>query len=455
MDFQRQNSEVILFFGASGSGKSSTINSISGTRQCNVSTGGASLTKGCQMVHIDRKESMFYGKKLLDMQGYYDTRVGESTNKLFEKIKLYFLENDITKVRAIIFVISLTGDRNNYYDKFVEFLGELFTEREVTKNAIVLLTKGDRLDEDEKYQSLHQIKMDLLQLKNDIGWSMEFIEWSNKTHLINQEKKLFDAVSQMSGFDPKRILQDLENEINAEAQRQYESADNIYIVNHDAKQELKESKVNRQVEDFVTIDCSETTEKIIPEENEEYQFISEKIVHFKGHITQEGGFLSTIGNSLVRLNSLIGVNKLMTSFVGDQIRTETKTVEFDDPVVSVTLDKMSGDDYLRNELSWKYADNDTKKVVITAKFTWGGGVILTWDFDLKVIATLRRTIVKKAAHKDIIVVPKQKVEKVIKNVTDIDKQLVTVKEAYQEKVYKLSIDDIKKSIINRRITKLA
>ena len=452
MAFQQHNNEVILFFGTSGSGKSSTINTISGKQQCNVGDSGTSQTKGCQMVDINRPTSKFNGKKILDMQGYYDTRVGESTDKLFQKIKLYFLQSDITKVRAIIFVISLSGDRTNYYNKFAEFLGQLFTEREVTKNAIVLATKGDRLDEDEKNDSLNRIKEDLLYLRNDIGWSMEVIEWSNKTPLIKQEEKLFESISKMSGFDPKRILKDLENEINAEAQRQYESADNIYIVNHEAKQELKETKVNREVEDFVTVDCSQTVEKMIPDELEEQLFTSEKIVHFKGHMTKEGGFLYTIANTGVRINSILGINKAVASIVGDQIKTETKTVEFSDTIVSVTFDKTPEDIHLLEELSWSNVNNNT--VQITAKFSWGGSVVLTWDFDLKVIATLRRTVVKRAGYKDIIVVPKQKVEKVIKTVTDIDKQLVTVQEAYQEKVHKRSFDDIKKSIISGKIMKL-
>ena len=452
MAFQQHNNEVILFFGTSGSGKSSTINTISGKQQCNVGDSGTSQTKGCQMVDINRPTSKFNGKKILDMQGYYDTRVGESTDKLFQKIKLYFLQSDITKVRAIIFVISLSGDRTNYYNKFAEFLGQLFTEREVTKNAIVLATKGDRLDEDEKNDSLNRIKEDLLYLRNDIGWSMEVIEWSNKTPLIKQEEKLFESISKMSGFDPKRILKDLENEINAEAQRQYESADNIYIVNHEAKQELKETKVNREVEDFVTVDCSQTVEKTIPDELEEQLFTSEKIVHFKGHITEEGGFLYTIANTGVRINSILGINKAVTSIVGDRIKTETKTVEFNDTIVSVTFDKTPDDIHLLQELSWSYVNNNT--VQITAKFSWSGSVVLTWDFDLKVIATLRRTVVKRAGYKDFIVVPKQKVEKVIKTVTDIDKQLVTVQEAYQEKVHKRSLDDIKKSIISGKIMKL-
>ena len=85
-----QNNEVFLFFGMSGSGKSSTINQISRQTLCSVSDKGTSQTQGCQLVHVTSPNSAFTGKCLLDMQGFYDTRKGESTEKLFNRIKIFF-----------------------------------------------------------------------------------------------------------------------------------------------------------------------------------------------------------------------------------------------------------------------------------------------------------------------------------------------------------------------------
>ena len=79
-----QSKEVFLVFGASGAGKSSTINRISRQNSCPVGHGGASETRTCKLIHVTASDSIFNGKCLLDMQGFHDTRKGESTRKLFE-----------------------------------------------------------------------------------------------------------------------------------------------------------------------------------------------------------------------------------------------------------------------------------------------------------------------------------------------------------------------------------
>ena len=41
-------------------------------------------------------------------------------------MKLYFLQEDVTRVKGVIFVVSYTTDRTDLYEKFTAFLGELF-----------------------------------------------------------------------------------------------------------------------------------------------------------------------------------------------------------------------------------------------------------------------------------------------------------------------------------------
>lgn len=447
--------EVSLFFGSTGSGKSSTINKICGAEVCVVSNSGTSETKDCKLITVNRPESVFHGKHLLDMQGFHDTRVDETVSRLFEKMKLYFLGSNITKVRSIVFVVSLTSDRNDYYVKFAQFLGKLFHEDYIKKNALVLVTKGDRLEKEEKNNALKAIEKSLSGLNNNIGWSMKMIQWSNKVPLLQQENNLFDAMAKMSGFDPKHALQVLEEQINDEVKRRYESSENIQLVHHDAKQELTKTKTDRQVENVVTVDCSTTKIDTIPAEIEQRQYTSEKVVHFKGHIQGEGGIKNGLFNGLIRTISTTGIVKVVSWTVGE--REEKKgedLLEFPDPVVSIKMDRSSEEIHLLDSLTWEYASNDKKKVKIIGNFSWGGSVVMSWDFDVRVTATLQGTTVKKEAYTKTVVVPQTRVEKVMTTVRDIDKKLVTVKEAYEEKIYKKTKEEIKKLLIQERIVKM-
>ncbi|CAF1143002.1 unnamed protein product [Adineta steineri] len=80
---------------------------------------------------------------------------------------------------------------------------------------------------------------------------------------------------------------------------------------------------------------------------------------------------------------------------------------------------------------------------------------MSWDFDLKVTATLEQTVVTRPEYTNKIVIPKQRIEKIIKNVTDTEQKLIIVKEAYEEKIYKRTKEEIKKSLIQERINKLS
>lgn len=160
-----QSKEAFLVFGLSGAGKSSTINRISRTNSCSVGHGSALETRNCELIHITASDSMFKGKYLLDMQGFHDTRLGESTEKLFERMQLYFLEGGVTQIHGVIFVISFTTDRTDLYEKFTASLGQLFTQDQIKRNAMVLLTNSDRLEAQDSV--LHDTDKLLYRIEDD------------------------------------------------------------------------------------------------------------------------------------------------------------------------------------------------------------------------------------------------------------------------------------------------
>ena len=125
--------EVCIFFGVSGAGKSSTINTLCGEVKCSIGDDESSETQNCKLVQVHRWNSVFKGKHVLDMQGFNDSRVGQSPAKIFERAKLYFLLSKIVHVKCVIFVISMMDARTDFYEKFANFLRQLFTKENVQK----------------------------------------------------------------------------------------------------------------------------------------------------------------------------------------------------------------------------------------------------------------------------------------------------------------------------------
>ena len=450
-----QLNECYLFFGVSGAGKSATINQLCRAEKCKLGDGATSETQNCKLVHVDNQCSLFHGKSLLDMQGYNDTRPDENQGKIFEMTKLYFLGSRIEKVKCIIFVINMADAKTNFYLRFIAFLKQLFSEEQVTNNMIALLTKGDKLTPSEKENKLANIKANLVDIENRQGYKMETVEWSNQQPLPGQEEKLSAAISKLQGFDPKAALQAEAKKIDDAVAKLYEAKENINIVKHAAKMELKEFKVTREVEENVPIQCDEVVENIIPAEKETSTMKVEKTVHFQGQFGPGG---ESVGGSLyrgiARVGGILGTNYAVMAFAGRDTKTQTNVVEFTDKVLSVTFDKTADDIFLLDKLDYQIKADNPKSVIVTAVFSWGGGVVLTWDFDVKVTATIEHETLVKEAYKKKIVIPKQRIEKVKKTVTDIDKRLVPIADAYEEKLYKRTKEEIRKSIIDDQILKM-
>lgn len=447
--------ECYLFFGVSGAGKSATINRICRSQKCKEGDGETSETQNCKLVHVDDEDSIFYGKNLLDMQGYNDTRPNENQGKIFEMTKLYFMGSRIGKVKCIIFVINMSDAKTNFYLRFIAFLKQLFSEEQVTKNMIALLTKGDRLTAEEKKHKLDNIKANLSEIENKQGYTMKMVEWSNQQPLLDQEKKLLIAISKLPGFDPTTALQAEAKKIDDAVEKLYEAKENINIVMHEAKMELQEFKVNREVEENIPIQCDEVTEDVIPAEIETNTVQVEKTIHFEGQFGPGGNSIGgSLYRSIARVGGIVGTNYAITAFTGRETKTQTEEVEFTDKVLNVTFDKTPNDIFLLDKLDYEIRAGNPKRVIVTADFSWGGGVVLTWDFDLKVTATTEHTIIVKEAYKKKLVVPKQRIETVKKTVTDIDKQLVVIADAYEEKLYKRTKEEIRQSIIDDQILKM-
>ncbi|CAF3879567.1 unnamed protein product [Adineta steineri] len=454
---QTNNSkEANLVFGVSGSGKSSTINYLCGEEICEAGDAESSVTQNCKLVRVERKNSIFCGKYFLDMQGYNDSRPEQNQAKIFETMKLYFLESDITIIKSIIFVISIMDVRTNLYQRFSKFLAELFQKDQVESNAIVILTKGDELKLEKKQTKIENIRKNLSELVANYGWpAMQMIEWSNTQSLPNQEEKLYNAIQQLKGFNLKTVLKEVENEIDLEVQKLYDSPDNIITVKHDAKQELEEFKIDREVEDYITINCDQIADFTVPAQIEVKNLTADKFVHFSGHVADETGMIGRGAmNVFGTIGGLIGTNYIITALGGKEYSTQTEELKFDHKVSSITFGEIPKVRLL-DRLDYTINPSDQSRVKISAYFSWGGSAVLRWDFRVKVTATLEQTFVIKPEHTTKIVSAQQRIEKVIKNVTDIEQKLITVQEAYEEKKYIRGKDEIKKSLIQERINKLS
>lgn len=455
MAYSLQSNECYLFFGVSGAGKSATINKICRETKCEVGDGETSETSNCKLVSVDNKNSIFYGKNLLDMQGYNDSRPNENQEKIFEMTKLYFMGNNIQKVKCIIFVVSMSDARTNFYLRFIDFLNGLFSNEQVTKNMIVLLTKSDRLSSDERQRKFENIKANIAEIENKKGYTMEIVEWSNANPLLDQEKKLLTTISKLPGFNPTQALQTELKKIENEVEKQYQAQENITVVKHAAQQELKEFKKDRIVEEFVPVRCDEVIEKNIPAQKEIRQIEVRQTTHFQGELFCQGDSAAAgIMRGLGRIGGIVGTNYLLTGFTGRDTKVQTKRLQFDGKVISVKLSKTADDVVLLDALGYTIDSQDPRCVTVTAKFSWGGGVVMTWDFDLEVTATVEQNVVLKDSYTDKVVVAKERIETKTKTITDVDKQLIEVAPAREEKIYKKTKDEIRKSIIHERILKM-
>ncbi|CAF1452371.1 unnamed protein product [Adineta steineri] len=320
---------------------------------------------------------------------------------------------------------------------------------------IALLTKGDRLSPNEKEKKLANIKASLLEIENKKGYTMEIVEWSNEHPLPNQEEKLSDAIEKLDGFDPMEALEAQEKEIEDEVEKLYNAKENITIIKHAAKQDLEEFKVDREVEENLVVQCDEVVEKVIPVQKETRTLEIRKMIHFNGEFGPDSNDeLGGAKHGFTRLGGIIGTNYLVCGLTGREEKTQTKQVEFPGKVISVRFDKSADDVHLLDELNYTIDPSPMGYVTVTAKFSWGGSVVMTWDFDLKVTATVEDTVVVKEEYRDKIVVPKQRIEAMKKIVTDIDKRMVEVAPAYEQKIYKRTKEEIKKSIIDDQILRM-
>jgi hypothetical protein len=134
-----------------------------------------------------------------------------------------------------------------------------------------------------------------------------------------------------------------------------------------------------------------------------------------------------------------------------QFKEDKKELQFDGKVMSVRFDKSPDDIYLLDDLTYTIDPDDPRRVQVMAKFSWGGAVVLTWDFDLQVMATVESIILVREEYKEKFVVSKQRIETVRRTVTDVDKRMVEVVPALEEKIYKRTKDQIRKSLTDELI----
>ncbi|CAF0775678.1 unnamed protein product [Didymodactylos carnosus] len=198
------NDEVCIFFGVSGAGKSSTINTL--------------------WIEVIFDEFCFPREPLKPC--------------IFNKLH----------VKCIIFVISMMDARTDFYEKFADFLGQYLNVQNVKQNSLFLLTKGGELQPNSKKEKMESIRTNILTLNEHSNWNMKFIEWSNITPFSNQEQKLLAAISQYNGFNVQNSLKQIEKEINDQALILYEAKENKLIVKHDAKKELQNCSETHEVE---------------------------------------------------------------------------------------------------------------------------------------------------------------------------------------------------------------
>ncbi|CAF0733787.1 unnamed protein product [Adineta steineri] len=286
---------------------------------------------------------------------------------------------------------------------------------------------------------------------------MQIIEWSNKKEkaLPHQEDKLYNAIRQLRGFNLKTVLKEVEKEIELKVQDLYDSPDNIITLKHAAKQELKEFQTDRQVEDHIVINCDRIEYVTVPAQTEVRTSIAVKLVHFSGHIVGDDPGSQAFMNFFGPIGGILGSNYIVSAMKGRDYYTETEDLQFDHKVTSITFDKTPADIRLLDRLDYTIDSTDPRRVKVFAYLSWGGSPVVSWDFHMGVTATLEQTVVTREEYKDKVVIPQQRIEKIIKTVTDTEQRLVTVKEAYEEKIHKRTKEEIKKLLIQERINELS
>ena len=79
-------------------------------------------------------------------------------------------------MKGVIFVVSLTSDRTDFYEKFTAFLRQLFTENQIKRNTIVLVTKGDEFKREKLEQKFQIIQEEVARLKQTNQWNLEIVQ---------------------------------------------------------------------------------------------------------------------------------------------------------------------------------------------------------------------------------------------------------------------------------------
>ncbi|CAF2879837.1 unnamed protein product [Rotaria sp. Silwood2] len=444
--------EVYVFFGVSGAGKSSTINTLCDATICKVGDDESSETRGCKLVQVNRPKTLFHGKYLLDMQGFNDTRPECTREVLFKLMALYFLANQITFVQCFIFVVNMQETKTDFFESMAQYLGALFNIDNVKRNIVLLLTHGDALKPEIKGQKLDKIKQTVSNLILKCNWRVELIEWSNEKPLYNQEYQLSIAVSKLSGFDAKYAIVKEEREVDRIVDEKYNSTANVERIYHEKKCHYEIKDEWSVVEELIEVrdDIRETT--YIPEKLGTKIVKEEETLYFSGHVIPDGGDAVdqavdhwTVGLARLALFSIIGNLAVNSKWE----RTETKTAWFNGEVTYVTWTPLESSSLLKR----LHIDDITGSYVrLNADLEcYPGNLVMSWNFGVKLVADVKQSYVIQRARQETKVIPRTRLERVKRDVCRQVPHVTVLAPPRWETIYRWTKAQIRQEVITQRI----
>jgi GTP-binding protein EngB required for normal cell division len=200
---------TFVIIGPSQSGKSSTINTIAGSRVAAVGTGdGTSVTSDSQ-IHRLESEYLDCSIDLIDVPGFGDSRLCLSDEDIMNTIKIRATEtfSQDRTLKGFILTESLQADSNQIIPN-LKTLNEICGDQ-VKNSLIILTTKSDLMEYfEEKYNGIKDVCLQR---------NIFLVKWSNKIDLSPEDRdaQITDLKRALNNITPysSKWMEELKEEI--------------------------------------------------------------------------------------------------------------------------------------------------------------------------------------------------------------------------------------------------